>query len=319
MKEKIKLFARKYLIGFTIGAILFGTIGVYAVTYFPGINTTYDNSDSGMTSTNVQDALDELYNVCTPPQKTGGTAILSKVQIVSTGTGLYEDEYESGKYTYKGANPNNYITFNEENDGKAAWRIISINPEKTIKIMRINSLEAQSWDTGNTGEWSSASLKTYLNNTYYKSLSSTAQNQIVTSNYRVGLVSENDNMQRQVDDENTTSWSGKVALATASEYIRACSDENCQTYSTYNDKYSTCKSSNWMFSSTDTWWTLSRYSKYTPTIIGIDWYGIITQYVLQTSSGAKNYAKVRPVVTLSSEVNITGGTGTQSDPYTISM
>ena len=30
---------------------------------------------------------------------------------VTTGEGLYADEYEDGRYIYKGANPNNYITF----------------------------------------------------------------------------------------------------------------------------------------------------------------------------------------------------------------
>ena len=33
----------------------------------------------------------------------------------------------------KGANPNNYVTFNNETAG---WRIISINSDGTIKIMR---------------------------------------------------------------------------------------------------------------------------------------------------------------------------------------
>ena len=85
MKQKIKEFSKKYLVGFIIGSILFGTLGVYAVTYFPGLNTTYDNSDSGMTSTNVQDALDELYGVCFP--KTAGD------QIIEDGN-LTKDEYE---------------------------------------------------------------------------------------------------------------------------------------------------------------------------------------------------------------------------------
>ena len=35
-----------------------------------------------------------------------GTAVI-------TGDGLYADAYEEGRYVYKGANPNNYITFND--------------------------------------------------------------------------------------------------------------------------------------------------------------------------------------------------------------
>ena len=48
--------------------------------------------------------------------------------------GLYEDEYENSKYTYKGANPDNYIIFNDE-----IWRIISINADGTIKIIKSQS------------------------------------------------------------------------------------------------------------------------------------------------------------------------------------
>ena len=61
---KIKEFTKRYLTGFIIGGFLFGTISVYAVTYFPSSSTTYDHNVSGMSSTNVQDALDELYNTC---------------------------------------------------------------------------------------------------------------------------------------------------------------------------------------------------------------------------------------------------------------
>ena len=60
MKEKIK----KNLIGFVIGVITTLSISVIAATYFPSNQTTYDNSVSGLQSTNVQDAIDELYGVC---------------------------------------------------------------------------------------------------------------------------------------------------------------------------------------------------------------------------------------------------------------
>ena len=40
------------------------SVGVCAVTYFPSNQVTYDNSTSGLSSTNVQGAIDELYNEC---------------------------------------------------------------------------------------------------------------------------------------------------------------------------------------------------------------------------------------------------------------
>ncbi len=65
-----------------------------------------------MQATDVQGAIDELYNTCF--SKTGGEWVLDNTDIVASGDGLYADEYEDGKYTYKGANPNNYVTFNNE-------------------------------------------------------------------------------------------------------------------------------------------------------------------------------------------------------------
>lgn len=64
MKNKIKNFSKKYLIGFIISGILFASISVYAVVTFPSNDVTYDNSSSGLSSTNVKEAIDELYNLC---------------------------------------------------------------------------------------------------------------------------------------------------------------------------------------------------------------------------------------------------------------
>ena len=305
MKEKIKLFSKKYLIGFTIGAILFGSIGVYAVTYFPGLNTTYDNSDSGMTSTNVQDALDELYNVCIPP-KAGD-------QIIED-NGLEKDPYEC-RYFFTGANPNNYVTFNGETAG---WRIISVGCDGTIKIMKtanINTSNSLAWDTSNKSNWTRpASLNTYLNGTYLNSLSSEAKSQIVASNYSIGAVTDNNNdLANQVNDENTTKWNGKIALPTLSEYLRTNSNSNCKTFRLNNNNYSTCTNTTWMYYFNNLWWTLSLYSGYSDRVFGVYGNGRVNNGL---NADYADYA-VRPAITLSSEVQITGGDGSQSNPYTL--
>ena len=136
MKEKIKKIIFGYLPGFVLGVITAISISVIAATYFPSKDVTYDNKESGLSSTDVQGAIDELYAECTYVP-TGGEAILENTDIVTSGDGLYADEYEEGKYTYKGRNVNNYVTFNNE---KAGWRIISINSDGTIKIMKYEGI-----------------------------------------------------------------------------------------------------------------------------------------------------------------------------------
>ena len=54
-----------------------------------------------------------------------------EVELVESGDGLYEDEYEPGRYIYRGSNPNNYVTFNDE-----LWRIVAKETDGTYKIIR---------------------------------------------------------------------------------------------------------------------------------------------------------------------------------------
>ena len=294
-----------------ITALVVGTVSVSAATYFPSVDVTYDNKESGLESQNVQGAIDELYGICTTPS-TAGDTILKKEPIVTSGDGLYKDEYEEGKYTYKGANPNNYVTFNNE---KAGWRIISINSDGTIKIMKDDSIGNIVWNSSNSSNWNRpATLNTYLNGDYYNSLTSIARNQIVEGIYYAGEVTYNNNdMQDQISDEKAVTSKVKVALPTVSEYLRANSNkEQCGTYSLYDDNYRTCKNSDWMCIN-DYWWTLSAYSGLSYRVFEVFSDG----YVYDTGANVKNNA-VRPATTLSSEVQITGGIGTESDPYILS-
>ena len=308
--KKIKEFSKKYLIGFTLGLITSGIVVVCAATYFPSNQTTYDNSVSGLNATNVQTAIDELYNTCFPPK--AGDTILDNIDIVTSGDGLYEDEYEDGKYTYKGGNPNNYITFNNETAG---WRIVSINSDGTIKIMRNARIGKMAWDTSRSNNWNRpATLNTYLNEDYYNSLTSTAQSQIVEATYYAGAVTNNNNdMQDQINDEKGTTSNVKVALPTLSEYIRANSNkERCGTLSLNNSNYSTCRTSDWMYDSSMSWWTLSPDSSRSDYV-----FYVFTSGRVINDSAVLTTLAVRPAITLSSDVQITGGDGSSSNPYQI--
>ena len=312
IKNKLKDFFKCYLPGFILGLISACTISVIAATYFPSNDVTYDNSESGLTSTDVQGAIDELYGVCFPT--TAGDSILDNTDIVTSGDGLYEDEYEDGRYFYKGGNPNNYVTFNNE---QAGWRIISIESDGTIKIMRINSIGNRAWDNSYNNNWARpAYLNRYLNETYYNGLNATAQSQIVAKDWSIGAVSSSDNnMANTIKNENATKWNGKVALATVSEYIRSNSNKSsCGTVNhLWNTTSGQCKGTTWMFYSNNYWWTLSPRSGTSFDVFDVGHNdGNVFCYNADYADNA-----VRPALYLSSEVKITGGTGTQSDPYTI--
>ena len=277
---------------------------------------------------------------------TGGEALLEMVDVVTNGDGLYQDTYEEGRYFYKGSNPNNYITFSGE-----TWRIISVESDNTIKIMRAESIGYRAFDStgfrdspsggaGGTycangsygcnawaisGNFSNgtytgtvledAELNTYLNKEYLPTL--TDSDKVVSHNYSIGAVTYgNNDLADQINDENGTIWNGKVGLITASEYLRANTNTaQCGTFSLNNDNYSTCKNTNWMYSG-GSMWTISPYNSNKIYVFFVASFGgregdlgyLISTY---STSGA------HPVLYLSSEISITGGSGTSSDPYTI--
>ena len=304
MKEKTEEFLKKYLIGFILGVVSAGVVIVYAETYFPSNDVTYDNTESGLTSTNVQGAIDELYGVCTAEPPAGE-------QIIEN-AGLEKDPYEC-RYFFTGANPNNYITFNDE---PAGWRIISVECDGTIKIMRTASIGNQYWDTSGSNNWARpATLNTYLNEDYYNdSLNETAKSQIVAKDWGIGAVTVNNNdLATQINDENGTKWNGKVALVTVSEYLRSNSNKNnCGSFSLNNDNYNSCVNTGWMDTTTVSyWWTLSPFAG--PSHIS---FYVFSNGIVGGNSVGTSYA-VRPAVYLSSEVKITGGNGSQNNPYTL--
>ena len=177
--------------------------------------------------------------------------------------------------------------------------------------MRNTSIEDRVWDSSNSNNWARpASLNTYLNSTYYSGLNSTAQSQIVSKDFSIGAVSESDtSLSNSINNENATKWNGKVALATASEYIR--SNSNQGSCGNMNQFYNTtsCGNTTWMHNST-TWWTLSPDSGTSRRVFRV--------YSDSTFSGnyATYYSGVRPAVYLSSSIKLSGS-GTSSDPYTL--
>ena len=304
MKEKIKKIIFGYLPGFITGIVICGGISVIAATYFPSNDVTYDNKESGLVSTDVQGAIDELYGVCTKEPTAGETIIEN--------AGLEKDPYEC-RYFFTGANSNNYITFNDE---KAGWRIISVECDGTIKIIKTYSMGAMIFDSSYSNWTRPASLNTYLNDTYYNSLNIETQKLIVSHSWSIGeIVMDNNNLGQQIIDENSKKWNGKIALPTLSEFLRTHSlPDKCGTYYIMNNN------TNRNQCLQDTWMQLGSDISYGSWILSVVSVGIVIPNAMGMGIElAAPYIKenVFPVLYLSSDIKITGGTGTQSDPYII--
>ena len=242
------------------------------------------------------------------PPVTGPTVGGITLPLASDGSdGLYVDEYESGKYIYKGTNPNNYITFNNE-----MWRILSVEADGRIKIVRDELLPARVWDSTGSNNWDRPSdIKTYLNGEYLESITVNKE-KIVSSTWSIGAVTYGDNdLAAQIAGENgTQSQESRVGLITASEYLRANTNkEECGNFSLNNTNYSTCKTTNWLFKGTD-YWTISPNADASDIVFRV----YIDGYL--SNNFADYPGAVLPAITLSSDINLSGS-GTVEEPYTI--
>ena len=244
------------------------------------------------------------------PPVTGPSIGGQPVELVESGDGLYEDTYESGRYVYKGANPNNYIEF----DNGEVWRIISKEADGTYKLLKNELLQKQAWDTSNSNNWARpATLNTYLNGEYYTNLDSSIKDNIVSHTWGIGEVeSNNDDLSAQIVSEQGTTWSGNIGLISHSDYLRANSDmANCGTDKTNYENYETCRNTDWMYISGSYWWTISPLADSSG-----DVWRVFDDGRLRSRYASDSGIAPRPAAYLKSDITLSGS-GTSLDPFKI--
>jgi len=165
-----------------------------------------------------------------------------------------------------------------------------------------------------------AELNTYLNNDYYNGLTEVAKEQITTGSFKTGPVTKDDTiLENTVAEENSVTWNGNIALATASEYVRTSNNSACTSVSAYYNTsscYSNGSTHNWltkiMNSSINKYsWLLSPLSDLSDGVFYVYYIGAIGS----TGAGLTTRG-VLPVVYLKSDIQLSGE-GTQEKPYTI--
>ncbi|MCI9110784.1 MAG: hypothetical protein HFH47_03100 [Bacilli bacterium] len=234
---------------------------------------------------------------------------------VTSGDGLYADTYENGRYVYKGANPNNYITFNGE-----PWRIVAIEKDGSLKIMKRTTIGTQKFDT--TGQYGSnnwarpAYLNTYLNdvndeNSYYNTLGD-SKKLIQEYTWNIGPVApDNNDLPHQVELEKSKTWNGNIGLITVSDYLKANTNiEQCGNLELNNSNAWTCKQTNYLSLFDSRYWTISSYLNYAALEFVINSSGQVAQ------SDATAEFSVAPVLYLKPDIKLSGD-GTNYNSYEI--
>ena len=292
----------------------------------------------------ILDLREELNNLLKGDEESYGVDKIIKQTGNKDNSGLYTithskdttlqigNDKDIKEYRYRGANPKNYVTFNNE-----VWRIIGVFPtddgtgniENRIKIIKDQSIGDKFWDVSGSNNWAGpATLNTELNTTYLNSLDNIAQSMIGNTKYYLGGYNNSIKIQKDVmyqyerkingstyyNGSNPNNFIGKLALMYASDYGYAASDECTQNLFDYDN--ATCKNNNWLYNIKVSEWILPQDASNSSSAFYISSGGGVYRsdfYVI-----ADQFA-VRPVLYLTSSVQITRGNGTIGSPYKLSI
>ena len=313
-----------------------------------GAVATFDYENWALKISNVSN---ESRSIC-QTNFTGGTPNYLNNHIKS----LVETEQGTGKvviengYRYQGEDPNNYIRFNNE-----LWRIIGVFDETShgqtgeylTKIIRNDSIGGYPWDINNSNDWTTASLNKLLNGPYYD-YDAEGNDAIISENcYKnvydteyisgncdysvIGIQDEYRSMVKNVtwflgggdgnaqtfytNERSGSTTTGYIGLMYPSDYGYSVIASDSCSRNTGLESYNTeaCGGNSWFLKTTYDW-TITPHPSNLNYVFSLYYSGILSS--LYAYYG---FATPRPVLYLNSNVYITSGTGTSSDPYTINM
>ncbi len=183
-----------------------------------------------------------------------------------------------------------------------------------------------------SGNWARPSvLNTYLNDKYYNTLSTDAKNMIETTKYYLGGYNDENitsDVMWQYERKNDANRSGyyygtnpvmqsdaskKIALMYVSDYGYGASKECTNTLNNYSGSANCKTTNNWLDKSQNTW-LLAHNSANVHLVFYVGLRGSVFSYSDGSIVDAGGTA-VRPVLTLSSNIQISGGEGTSDKPY----
>ena len=281
----------------------------------------------------------------------------SIAELAATDTTNFASDDPDNNIRYIGADPSNYVYFNcsdysNQSDSTCEkWRIIGVfknmtkedgSQEDLVKIIRDDSLGNIAWASSNVNDWSTASLQTTLNGTYYNGTYATGafkndstRNAIESVVWNLGGSSTNNDVTASMFYERErgttvysgrpTTWTGKIALMYPSDYGYATAGgtttnrDSCLAKELYNwdgSDVSDCKNNDYLFKSAYTQWTLAPYSSNSYHAFLVDTKGFVNNY----GSVVGNTPGVRPAAYLKSSISLSSvGDGSSTSPYQLKV
>lgn len=241
--------------------------------------------------------------------------VLSDETVVNSGYGLYSN---NGSYVYRGENVNNYVKLDN-----GLWRIVKITSNNYVVLISAEGLEyTQPWDdrynqnklyAAGINTYSASRVKEFLDRIYTKPekksgediLSNSDKAKLVSYTLCTGKKASNSSDFTNSEECQEHLANQKLGLLTASEYVYASIDPNCS-----NITSKSCQNYNYL-AIDDGWWLATADSANDSSAYKVDRTGVVK------SESASNYAIIRPVIYLNSNVLYKSGNGTEKRPYKV--
>ena len=193
--------------------------------------------------------------------------------------------------------------------------------------MDTSTIAAYRWNydtsvsTYGSNNWTTSEFNTInLNTNYWNYLGATWQNLIAETTWHLGGMTSRDNTAKAFYNgernntgygSNPITYSDEIGLMYPSDYGYAASPDAWATVIGDYDS-STITSNNWLYMGLDEW-TVTPNSSSSDYVFNVSSNGYLDSY-----SARLGYA-ARPVFYLESNVELSGGTGTSSDPYRLAV
>ncbi len=317
--RKTLRFVKRNIFGFLLG-IIFCSFTVVLAESIQSEEVLYDNSNSKTSYDNVQDVLDDMYNIIDHNS-------LAFSLLTHNPPGL-SNELVGGLYRYQGTNVNNYICFGTINKNtctsdtdKYMYRIIGINTNGQMKLIKKEALNtAYQWHSSvYMVDWKDSTLYNNLNGSYFLTNityvpDDTWSSKIAEGIWNYPLITNANLSASELSslEESSSFVINKIGLLGLSDYYYGLvGGNNCSSSG------STCKSSWIHISKNDTGapnnsleWTITRHQNGP--------WAINNSGELWNNYNPSANCNVRPVFFLKASVKIASGSGTITDPYILS-
>jgi len=244
--------------------------------------------------------------------KTATNYLLANNNLASedVNDGLFKTtETNSGNpiYYFKGFVSNNYVKFNEE-----LYRIVRINEDGSIRIIRENSLEGtyvfnEDKVSDNANDYMNSNVKNALDS-YYESTLKSYDSMVIAENYCYGdTIVTAENYKTSEEDKTYQEYIPnlkcqdnklKIGLLTYGEVVMAGINYNTRVQNYLNNSFNTT-------------WLMNKAGESNRTNEKKEWY-LDTQ--LRENNVAINTVSIRPVINLKGTLNVVGS-GNIDDPY----